>query len=202
MLTQFLGWLTGLESLQSIDSMRVSLAAPWAQNGPAWVLFGCAAVAMLALVFYTRWQASARKKTQTVLAVSRAVLLVALVLILADPVLRMDFTSRPRPLLYVLFDGTESMEIQDEMSEADRARLAAAVGLSITGGASERPSSDAANRNPQPSISVTARPSRIEYVKAFITRANDNLLSRLEDKFRVETFILDRPDGVRKLNPP
>ena len=207
MLTQFLGWLAGVENLQSIDSMRVSLAAPWAQNGPAWVLFGCAALGVLAVVFYSRYQPSPRKKTLTLLAASRAVLLAALLLILADPVLKMDFTSRPRPLLYVLFDGTESMEIQDEMPESERARLAAAVGLSPAGGsvetnASDKSAANATDNGVRTSISPTARLSRMEYVKALVTKPTENLLSRLKDKCRVETFILDRPDGVRKLNPP
>ena len=52
---------------------------------------------------------------------ARAIVLAMLFLILADPVLKMEFTSRPRPLLWVLFDGTESMDIQDEMPEAERA---------------------------------------------------------------------------------
>ncbi len=178
-----------------------------AQNGPAWVLFGCAALAVLAVVFYSRYQANPRKKTLTLLAASRAVLLVALLLILTDPVLKMDFTSRPRPLLYVLFDGTESMEIQDEMPEAERARLAAAVGLSPAGSsvdtnASGKSAANAANNGVRTSISPTARLSRMEYVKALVNKPTENLLSRLKEKCRVETFILDRPDGVRKLNLP
>jgi hypothetical protein len=205
LMTHFLGWLTGVENLQSIDSMRVSLAAPWAQNGPAWVLFGCAALAVLALVFYTRWQSSPRKKTLTLLAVSRALVLAALFLILADPVLKMDFTSRPRPLLYVLFDGTESMDIQDEMSESERARHASVVGLSVAGGtaapsATEKSAGDSPNNGTPAILSPTARLSRMEYVKAFLNKSTDNVLSRLQEKCRVEAFILDRPDGVRKLN--
>ncbi len=129
MLTQFLGRLMGVENLQSIDSIRLSLAAPWAQSGPAWVLFGCVALAALSLVFYTRYQPNKRRKTLLVLAIGRAALLGLLFLILADPVLKMQLTSRPRPLLWVLFDGTESMDIQDEMPEAERARIAEAVGL-------------------------------------------------------------------------
>jgi hypothetical protein len=214
MLTQFIGWLMGVENLQSIDSVRVSLAAPWAQNGPAWALFGCAAVAALAVVFYSRYQPSTRKKTLSLLAISRAVLLAMLLLILAEPVLKMDFTSRPRPLLWVLFDGTESMDIQDEMTESDRARLAEAVGITSGVATSEAPAtdkqpdaakSDAANGGPAsaaPAVAVspTARLSRMDYVKALVSKPKDNLIGRLEERFRVQAFILDRPDGVRELN--
>jgi hypothetical protein len=201
MITHFIGWLMGVENLQSIDAARVSLAAPWAQNGPAWALFGCAALAALAIVFYSRYQPSTRKKTLTMLAASRAVLLSLLLLILAEPVLKMEFTSRPRPLLYMLFDGTESMEIQDEMSDAERARLAVAVGLNVAGGSnpSDMPEKSDAAKGAALPISPTARLSRIEYVKALVTNEHDNLLSRLESRFQVQVFILDRPDGVREL---
>ncbi|HEY2148028.1 MAG TPA: hypothetical protein VGH32_08830, partial [Pirellulales bacterium] len=75
MLTELLGRLMGVENLQSIDSIRVSLAAPWAQNGPAWALFGCVALAALAVIFYSRYQPRKRKTTITLLTISRAVLL-------------------------------------------------------------------------------------------------------------------------------
>ncbi|HEV3416456.1 MAG TPA: hypothetical protein VG056_06580, partial [Pirellulales bacterium] len=201
MVTQFIGWLMGVENLQSVDSARVSLASPWAQSGAAWALFGCAAMAAIAIVFYSRYQSSTRRKTLTILAASRAVLLALLFLILAEPVLKMEFTSRPRPLLYVLFDGTESMEIQDEMTDAERVRLAAAVGLDVAGG-SDRANSVNANGSAidaAPPGSPTARLSRIEYVKALVAKQQDNLLSRLENRFRLQAFILDRPDGVREL---
>jgi hypothetical protein len=206
MFTEFIGRLLGVENLQSINGAHVSLAAPWAQSAGAWLLFGCAALAILAVVFYTRGQPSSRKKLRMLLAISRAVLLVSLFLILAEPVLKLDFTSQPRPLLWVLFDGTESMDIQDEMPDADRARLNEAVGLT----ASTAPASDAnakvadkaapGKSVPATFVSSTARPSRQEYVQALITSKQVNLLSRLEKDFRVDAFMLDRRDGVRKLN--
>ncbi len=214
MFSQFIGWLMGVENLQSIDSTRVSLAAPWAQNGTAWVLFGCVALVFLAIVFYSRYQSSVRRKTTIVLSVGRAVLLSLLFLILAEPVLKLDFTSRPRPLLWVLFDGTESMEIQDEMPDADRARLAVAVGMNPATAdkapdkapvkTSDKPN-DKSTTKPDPKDTVTAfappvRPTRIDYVKSLVTKTDQNLIAELEKKFRVEAFILDRPDGVRKLD--
>ncbi|HKD37780.1 MAG TPA: vWA domain-containing protein, partial [Pirellulales bacterium] len=217
MLTELLGRLMGVEKLQSIDSIRVSLAAPWAQNGPAWALFGCVALTALAVIFYSRYQPRKRKKTITLLTISRAILLAMLFLILAEPVLKLEFTSRPRPLLWVLFDGTESMEIQDEMTDRQRARLAEAVGLtngSATdssangeGGADNAiASSDAQNGSAAKSAatlsgSQSSHLSRMEYVKALLSKPTNNILNRLEEKFRVQAFILDRPDGVRELSP-
>ncbi len=212
MLTQLLGRLMGVENLQSIDSIRVSLAAPWAQNGPAWALFGCVALAALAVIFYSRYQPRKRKTTITLLTISRSVMLAMLFMILAEPVLKLQFTSRPRPLLWVLFDGTESMEIQDELTESQRARLAEAVGL--TNGSSTDPARNAATTANDSSTSddapksistasgsQTAHLSRMEYVKALLLKPTNNLINRLEEKFRVQTFILDRPDGVREISP-
>jgi hypothetical protein len=194
MLTEFLGRLMGVENLQSINSMRLSLAAPFAQSGPAWVLFGCAALAVLATVFYSRWQPRGRPRARGLLAVARAMLLMLLLLVLADPVLKMDFTSRPRPLLWVLFDGTESMEIQDEMTEAARAKLGEAVGMNTQGGTTETAPPGGTAAAPR------AAASRMDYVKALVNRAgDDNLFARLQKNFQIEAFILDRPDSVREL---
>jgi len=195
MLTEFLGRLMGVENLQSINSMRLSLAAPWAQSGPAWVLFGCVALAVLAVVFYSRWQPSGHPRMRGLLAISRAILLVLLLLMLADPVLKMDFTSRPRPLLWVLFDGTESMDIHDEMTDSARAKLAEAVGLNAQSGTADKQSPGATLATPATNL------SRMDYVKAVINRpGEENVFARLEKDFRIEPYILDRPDSVRGLS--
>lgn len=194
MLTEFLGRLMGVENLQSINAMRLSLAAPWAQSGPAWVLFGAVALAILAIVFYSRYQPHGHPRMRSLLAVSRAVLLVLLLLMLADPVLKMDFTSQPRPLLWVLFDGTESMDLHDEMTDAARTKLAAAVGMDAQSSTADKPS---------PGSTSPAQPatlSRMDYVKAVVNRAGDaNLFAQLEKHCRVEAYIMDRPDSVRGL---
>ncbi len=195
MLTKFLGRLLGVENLESIHSIRVSLAAPWAESGPAWVLFGCAALAVIAVVFYARCQPTGSKRARTLLAVCRAALLMLIFMILADPVLKMELTSRPRPVLWVLFDGTESMEIQDEMSDAQRARLSQAVGLP-TSDSIETPAAD-----PSAPPSSSARPSRLDYLKALVKKSDGNVLVELEKQFRVKPFIMDRPDSVRELRP-
>lgn len=180
MLTEIFCRLLGVEHVRSINSMRVSLAAPWAQDGPAWVLFGCVGLAALAALFYLRWQSTGRKLARIALAVMRALLFALLLIALADPVLQLDFTNRPRPLLWLVFDGTASMNIRDEMSNAARAQLAESVGL--------QQSQNAVN------------PSRMDYVKALVGHGGDkNLLARLQKNFQIQAFILDRPDGVSEL---
>ena len=41
--------------------------------------------------------------------------------------------------------------------------------------------------------------SRIEYVQSLLARKDENLLSRLEEKFRLKAFSFDRPDGATTL---
>ena len=60
----------------------------------------------------------------------RAVVLCLLLLLLAEPVLRItETTPASGRSLWLLFDGTDSMAIADELPSAERAGLAAAVGL-------------------------------------------------------------------------
>ncbi len=163
------------------------------------------ALAALAVAFYSRWQPPGRKKVRTLLAIGRAVLLVLMLLILAEPVLKLDFTSRPRPVLWVLFDGTESMDIQDEMTDAQRAKLNEAVGLTTSSqvGSNNKAADKGSTPSPDRVVSATAQPSRMDYVKALITnpKPEENLLTRLEKNFHVDVYILDRSDGVRSLKP-
>ncbi len=183
---QSIGRLLGLENVRSIDGIEPSLAAPWAHNYPALVVFGCGLLAALSIAFYLNYQTGTRRKTRIVLAICREAVLSLLLLILADPVLTVRLTNNPRPLLWVLFDGTDSMNIVDEMPEADRARLASATGAS--------------SQADQPSAEKADRLSRIEYVRAWVSKQKDNDLARLSEKFRLRAFVLDRADGVRGLD--
>ncbi len=127
--TELLGRALGFENVTSIRQITPSLAAPWAHHATAWVLFGCLGLSVLAFVFYLKYQPRGRRGSRLALAVLRALLLSVLFLFLADPVLNVEITSQPRPLLWVLFDGTDSMGIEDELPDTQRARLSAATGL-------------------------------------------------------------------------
>ena len=117
-LSEIIGRLLGLEDAQAIEGARLSLAAPWAQSAPAWLLFGCLGLAAVTLAFYLRWQSTRRARSRLVLAAFRAALLSLLLLVLAEPVLTVRVTSRVRPALWLLVDGTDSMAVADEMPEA------------------------------------------------------------------------------------
>ena len=94
------------------------------------VLFGCLAMAALSIYFYWKWQTRGSKKLRLGLATARGALLSLLLVVLAEPILVLRLTSSPRPLLWVLVDGSDSMAIKDELSPTDRSRLERAVGLS------------------------------------------------------------------------
>jgi len=215
--TEWIGRLLGYENVQSIERVELTLAAPWAIRWPAAVVFGCAALAVLSVLFYFRGQPRVRGTMRTVLGVGRALLLCLLLLILAEPVLKLVLTSQPRPLLYLLFDGTDSMAIADDLSEEDFRPLAEAVGLDLSETvAQEDPAEDDAESNGAGSDDSETdtdenaaagdaadsspqdrpqRPTRVALVQSLLKNQDQDLLERLLDKFRVRAFLIDRPDA-------
>lgn len=113
-LARWLGGLFGVESLERVDAWKVSLAAPWAIRFPILVAVLVAVAAAAGAWFYLRWQPAMHRRTRSLLAVVRAAAGAVLVLLLADPVLQLSVRNAPRPLLWLLFDGSESMAIEDE----------------------------------------------------------------------------------------
>lgn len=170
--------------LRAMEDLQLTFAAPWVRRGPAWLLFGCLALCALALVFYFRWQHRGRRRARMAMAVSRAALLCLLLLVLAEPVLTYVETLNLRPVLWVLVDGTQSMELKDKLAPAEREALSKAVGRDEIPPATE----DDWNR--------------LDYVKALLARRDANLLEQLGDRFDVRVFLLDRPDGVAALPAP
>jgi hypothetical protein len=174
----WLGGLFGLDNVKAVDSWEVSLASPWANRAPAWIVFACLALFAAALALYVRYQPGKHPRRRIALGVMRAIALGLLVFMLADPVLICKITNIPKPQLWFVFDGTESMSLQDKLPDAERNRLAVATELKI-------PTSDT--------------PSRMDYVRAWLQKQDGNVLARLGEKYRLRAFILDGPDGVRSL---
>lgn len=108
-----LGWLLGIGDLESIDSLGVALAAPWAQDVSFWLFAAILALIGGSLLFYLRRQQQGPRWLRFVLGGVRGLLLAMLVVTLADPVLRLEIVNRLRPLIYVVVDSTESMAIDD-----------------------------------------------------------------------------------------
>ena len=213
-LTPWLGRMLGYENAVDISGVEPSLSAPWAQAAPAWVVFGCLGAAALAVVFYVRFQFARKAKSRLLLAGLRALVLALLVLMFAEPILTVRITGQVKPAVWLLFDGTDSMAIADELSAEERQRLAQVTGWDVaeasgTGTANGARSSSVGTRGAASGNLVlsaagasnpTARlPARMEYVRALVARPEENLLARLGKKFRLKAFLFDRAEGARAL---
>ena len=177
-----LGRLLGMEQMQSISDCKLGFAASWAQRGPFWLLLGCVMLVVVSAWFYLRHQTDRNHRTRVALLVVRGLLLSLVFLLLAEPILLLSLQSRKRPALWLLFDGTDSMNIADDLPEEERLATAKAVGM-------EQPSGEAAQR----------QPSRIDYLRALVQKKDDGLLERLSKDFRLQAFVFDSPQGVRSL---
>ncbi|MEO1996746.1 MAG: hypothetical protein ABGZ17_15890 [Planctomycetaceae bacterium] len=185
---QTVGRLLGYEDVASIDSVRLTFGAPWASGpgGGAWLVLGCLALCALSWLFYRKYQRSGRARVRGCLAVCRAVTLCALLVILADPILETQFTSHPRPALWVLFDGSDSMAIADHLPAEQQQQLAAAVDLPPV--ASPAGTGD------------MHLPTRADFVRALVRKADDNLFEALHRRYRLRGYLFDDgEDGVRSL---
>jgi hypothetical protein len=179
-----LGWLLGLDHVLSIDQIDPSLAEPWAVEGRFWVFAGVLALVIGSLIFYLKYQPRGSRTWRAALGLSRGLLLALLFVTLANPVLRVSLKNVQKPLVYVLFDGTDSMAIEDEYTPQQRESLAAAVDV------------------PTSPEDATPR-SRMAYVQALLSRDQNSVLQRLQDdkRCRLEAFVFDgnNTSQLRKL---
>jgi hypothetical protein len=169
---QWIGKALGLENVSEIEAVDVALASSWAEDSAFWVYLAAALLVVLAIVFYVRLQTQGSTAARTALGICRGLILALLLITLADPVLRITLLNKQSPYLYVLFDGTDSMAIEDELPEPQRAKFEQALG----GG--ER--------------TKTAK-SRMEYVQQLVGRQDNNLLERLQKEKNVQlaAFVFD-----------
>lgn len=178
----FLGWFLGLDDAQSVERVALSFGAGWAQEAPAWLLFGGLALAAAAVFVYFRATPGKKRRAfRAALAAARSLALGLVLLALAEPVVNLQVVNRPRPSLWLLLDGTDSMNIADDYSAAARSALAKAVELPAA-------------------ASQETVPARIDYVRAWLRAASDNTLSRLEERFRIRPFLFEQSTGVRQLD--
>ncbi len=180
---------------------RFSFGASWAHQGPAWVLFACLGLCALSTLYYLRWQPRGSRLTRTWLAISRGLLLSLLVLMLADPICERTIVRNPKPMLWVLFDGSESMAIEDEYPEHQRQELNEAAGMKdyLAGRPASAGDTSAGADSSGTPRAAGAKPTRADYIRAVVQRKDKNLLEALRDKCRLQAYVFDRPDGVRPL---
>lgn len=174
---KLLGWLFGVDNVTSIDKIDVALAAPWAQRNLFWLCLALIGLCVVAVVFYRRFQGRGSTRGRCVLGLMRGALLALLLLTLAAPVLRITLTSIRPPTLLLVFDGTDSMAIEDEWTDEQRARMATLIRASAGSGAHS-------SREPR---------SRVDYLRALLLNEKDNVLTALQQNngARLEAFVFD-----------
>lgn len=188
-MTDLIGKLLGIEGLESVVDLHMRFAAPWAHKRPALVLFACLALAAVSVIFYVRYQGLQKKRVSIGMAVFRAVLLAMLVWILAEPQIALAIKHSPRPLLLMLFDGTDSMNMRDRLSSESQEAIRKALGAE-------------APPFPGPQSSEDKHPTRQDLVRAAIRSNKLNLLTTLAKRFRLRGYVLDQSDQVREILMP
>lgn len=118
MMSWFKQWI-GIESSDNISAVRFDWGSTWASEYTALVLFACLAVAGLAAYYYFRRQPTERPRLRRIACIGRGVCLVTLVLVLAQPVLHFDVIRELRPGLLLLFDGSDSMNLEASADDKD-----------------------------------------------------------------------------------
>ena len=183
------GWLgrtIGLDPIESVSGHSFSLAAPWAQRAPVLLLLGIMGLVAVAGFFYFR-QATRHRVSRIVLFVIRAAVLCQVLLLLAEPTLTLTIQSRKRPALWLLFDGTDSMNIADDLPPDIRAATDKAAGIE-----------QGATQGGTP----LAAPSRMDYLRALVGKKDQNLLEELDKQYRLQAFLFESTESVRPLESP
>ena len=198
--TAHLGRMLGHHDTSTVESVRVSFGSAWAHAWPGMVLLGCVGLSLFSFWFYLSWQVRAKRTAKWVLATLRAITLSILLLILADPTVELVLVSIPKPVLWLLLDGSDSMSIPDELPEAEQNKLATAVDL--PGYQASQAARGSQADLPLPAIRPNdrERPSRADYARALLHRSDRNLIERLADSFRLRFFSFGEADGIRILN--
>jgi hypothetical protein len=137
-----------------------------------WIVIGCAVLIVGVTVLYRRSLAAGRRKTMLALSTLRTITACVLFLALAEPVLLIRLVSTPKPQLWLLFDGTESMSLNDQTNSLDNRQ--SAIG--------------------------NAAASRMNQVRDLFGQRGGDLIQRLAERFRLRAYVVDRPDGVRALD--
>ncbi|MEC7565636.1 MAG: hypothetical protein VX738_08125 [Planctomycetota bacterium] len=116
----------GVEEGDTLHDVSLQFVSFWAEGRPVLVILLCLALAAVGCWFYVRFQQDRaldkRPRRKIFLACSRGFILALIGFILAEPVISVSLTEHPRPLLLVLLDTSDSMNLDDEHTseEADQ----------------------------------------------------------------------------------
>jgi len=101
----------GVDPGSEISRVEFGWGAEWAREYSALVLLACVAVAGISLLYYFKTQHTDRPRLRVLACVARIICLIAMVGVLAQPVLHVELTEELRPLLLWIFDGSDSMNL-------------------------------------------------------------------------------------------
>ena len=178
--------LCGFDQVESVEQLRVSWLASWADAG--WIFFGVLACFAISFVFYSRFERRLRTRSRVVLACLRGALLSCVFLALAEPALTVTIIRNPKPILWMLFDGTESMSIRDRLPDRLPDRLGGRGGAE----SARSTSSDAV-------VEKSDAPTRTDRIRELLEDEDGAWVRSLEERFRLRPFLFSGASGVRTL---
>jgi len=197
-------WLGGIDPVARIERWEVELAARWAAGNAFWLLLAIVCLAAASLAYYLHVASGGTRAVRLALGTLRGTVLVALLVALAEPMLHLELVQPQTPLIYVVVDGTGSMEIADDLPAGEVAELKRWLGdplrqraMSSSSSAArvERAAAAVASpASPTPSeASLPERPTRKEWVQTLLARSGGNLLQRLAASTRadLEVFLFE-----------
>ena len=176
-----------LRSIGVADEMVVNISDTHiAFQRPLW-LYALLLVIPAGWFIYTRQKANlatVRRGFRVALTVTRVFVLAILILVLASPVLRLTEEIDKKPILAVVFDASQSMQLPAGPFETDEERLAVARAAGLAVGDDE--SLDAEVRE-----TITGY-GRVQLAEEAVEVAREEVFDKLAEKYDVQYFAFAR----------
>jgi len=175
-----IGRVLGLSQLETIEALSLRWNATWIGGRGGWLFFVLVIVVGLVVFLYSRHPLGHRPMARFLLSLTRAVALVGIVVILAQPVVLVKIRHTIRPSLSILIDDTASMSIRDESPSRTEKP---GEGNDLTATTSEI-------------VSETNAIPRTQRVVESLFREDGTTLNELAKEYRLRFFAIRRIDGL------
>lgn len=182
--------LLGIDQPGAIQYMEWAFRQAW----PAWVVAALLAVAAgLALAQYARERQLSRFR-RLFLGALRAALYAGVILILLEPVIRLDLRVTFRRTVLLLLDNSESMGIVDPRKTRSEILSAAAALGDVPFHATNAPVTDAAKAK-------VAKASRMDVLKAILAHPQLRLVERLATSYQTQFYAFGKRSAPLAVTP-